>query len=270
MESSFEQKIDELDTGLFNSILSQTTSNDQKSLLLLQKLIRKRHPFYIYLEIGSYLGGSLQPHLLDPRCEKIVSIDIHFPFLKDPYDSKEFYPGNSVETMFKNLEKLNSQARDKVKTCEATSYYLSKKDIGMAPHLMLIDGDVSDQSVLMDWSLCKSLNPEATVVFHNFHIIYNALDQICRDLETSSTAFLAFNLPDDLFVIDLSSPSLCEQQEMKDFIKSNYRGCLTALASNDHYRKFYAEPHIRWFRKICKKMKDIFPEITARFRLKKR
>src|SRR4051812_12044666 len=71
----FEDRIAELDLSLFDVIPSQSTSDDKGSLLALQLAVRDAVGEYTYLEIGSYLGGSIQPHLLDPECRKIYSID---------------------------------------------------------------------------------------------------------------------------------------------------------------------------------------------------
>ena len=71
----FETMISSLDLELFNKIHSSTTAGDKRSLLAVQNAIRALKRPYTYLEIGSHLGGTIQPHLLDPRCSKIYSID---------------------------------------------------------------------------------------------------------------------------------------------------------------------------------------------------
>lgn len=72
---NFEQAINELDLRLFEKIPSQTTDPDKGSLLACELAVREIKPDYNYLEIGSYLGGSIQPHLLDDKCGRIYSID---------------------------------------------------------------------------------------------------------------------------------------------------------------------------------------------------
>jgi hypothetical protein len=69
------QRIEELSVDLFDGIPSQTSLADRRSLLAVQRATARRHPEYAYLEIGSHLGGSIQPYLLDPRCSAISSID---------------------------------------------------------------------------------------------------------------------------------------------------------------------------------------------------
>jgi hypothetical protein len=82
MGFDFESSIASLDISLFAAISSQTSSNDKRSLLAVQKAVCAINDGYTYLEIGSYIGGSIQPHLLDDRCQQIFSIDKRPP---EPY-----------------------------------------------------------------------------------------------------------------------------------------------------------------------------------------
>ena len=94
--------IESLDLRVFDAIKSETSDDDKKSLLLLQNCIRKLGN-YCYLEIGSHLGGSLQPYYLDPYCKRIFSIDKR-PNLQPDERGKVFeYPENSSARMMNNL-----------------------------------------------------------------------------------------------------------------------------------------------------------------------
>ena len=104
--STFEQAIAALDLKLFEKIESQSTEPDKQSLLALQSAVRELRPGYRYLEIGSYLGGSIQPHLLDDKCGHIYSLDKR-P-LQQP-DARGFdyrYLNNSTERMLENLRSV--------------------------------------------------------------------------------------------------------------------------------------------------------------------
>ena len=63
------EKIGNLDVGVFE-IPSETSVSDKISLLRLQNLVRCKKDGYVYLEVGSHLGGTLVPHLIDPQCKK--------------------------------------------------------------------------------------------------------------------------------------------------------------------------------------------------------
>lgn len=64
-------RINNLDISLFNQIQSQTSKDDRLSLLAIQRATAKKHGYYSYLEIGSHLGGTIQPYLLDTLCSSI-------------------------------------------------------------------------------------------------------------------------------------------------------------------------------------------------------
>ena len=57
MTNDFETRLAALDATLFQHVLSQMPEEDQRSLLALQAAVRARHRQFVYLEIGSYLGG---------------------------------------------------------------------------------------------------------------------------------------------------------------------------------------------------------------------
>ena len=56
-------------------INSQTSVTDRLALLQVRSLLQRTLPSYTYLEIGSFLGGSLTPFLRDPQCTRVLSID---------------------------------------------------------------------------------------------------------------------------------------------------------------------------------------------------
>ena len=55
--------IDALDLRVFDRVPSQTTADDRRSLLAVQRAVARHFGEYCYLEIGSHLGGSIQTHL---------------------------------------------------------------------------------------------------------------------------------------------------------------------------------------------------------------
>jgi len=59
----------------FFPIPSQTSLVDKFVILKINKLMNLKTKNFIYLEIGSYLGGSLTPFLLNDNCKKVISID---------------------------------------------------------------------------------------------------------------------------------------------------------------------------------------------------
>ena len=63
-------------------------------------------------EIGSHLGGSIQPYLLNSASLRIYSIDPRPPSQPDERERDWYamsYPENSIELMLGNLESIRSR-----------------------------------------------------------------------------------------------------------------------------------------------------------------
>ena len=130
-----DARIASLDLTLFEHVVSQSTENDKRSLLALQSAVRGWHSSYSYLEIGSYLGGSLQPHVLDPRCGKIISIDPR-PYAKAVRDQRghdQLYIDNSAEGMLKLLAIIPGADLKKITTFEKDASALDINAVGTQP-----------------------------------------------------------------------------------------------------------------------------------------
>src|SRR5580700_9906268 len=99
--SVFADRVAALDTDLFAHIESQTSDSDRKSLLAIHGAIAARAGGFVYLEIGSYLGGTLQVVIADPRCTRVISIDSRPQWSPDdrPGATRWEYTDNSTERM---------------------------------------------------------------------------------------------------------------------------------------------------------------------------
>ncbi len=71
----FEESIERLDMSLFSGIPTISSEGDRLSWLTVQRAVRRAKPDYTYLEIGSFVGGSLQQYYMDPKCRLVYSID---------------------------------------------------------------------------------------------------------------------------------------------------------------------------------------------------
>ena len=112
ISASVSNPPDELDISVFEHIPSQTSDNDKRSLLACQRAVKQILPDYTFLEIGSYLGGSLQPFVLDAACARIYSIDKR-PFVQpDERGTNYIYKSNSTARMLENLEKLGGRHKN--------------------------------------------------------------------------------------------------------------------------------------------------------------
>src|SRR5215469_10413978 len=112
--TEIERRINALDVELFNAIGSQSTLGDRRSWLALQRAKRKSNSSYVYLEIGSHLGGSMQPYLMDPKCRRIYSIDARPLEQPDDLYKRIRFEDNSTERMLANLQTIDPDQVSKI------------------------------------------------------------------------------------------------------------------------------------------------------------
>jgi len=203
----FSARISALDTTLFNSIPTQASEGDRRSWLAIQRAVR-RPAGYTYLEIGSYLGGSIQPHLLDPWCRLIISIDLRTSSQKDIRPSVVHYEDNSLEHMQDNLRRIAPAALEKVVCYEASTGNLDARLITQAPDFCLIDGDHNEQAVFDDFEFClRVCAPNAVICFHDAWLVYGALAASIRTLRRRGVSFVARKMEDGTFALFLGDSS---------------------------------------------------------------
>ena len=250
MMDDFETRLASLDASLFQHVLSQMPEDDQKSLLALQSAVRAQHPQFVYLEIGSYKGGSLQSFVVDPRCEKIISLDPRLPEYPDTRGT-HVYLENTTANMLEGLGKIPGANVRKIQSFDAGTDTLKPEAIQPAPHLCLIDGEHSNEAVLRDARFCLSvMDPNGCMAFHDGHLIYTALDRFINELSLSGRPFRPYVLPETLFVIDLGTANYGEVEPVRSRRAINYKAYLGSMIRNDWYRYAYHLPIYRFLRRI--------------------
>ena len=133
---------------------------------------------YCYLEIGSYLGGSIQPHLLDPKCASIISIDKRTEEQVDDYGTVTRYEGNSTERMMAELQEIDPNASGRIVCFDSNASEVEAESLPCTPDLCLIDGLHTTPAVLSDFAFCFEVcSPNAVIAFHDDLTITTALWQ---------------------------------------------------------------------------------------------
>jgi hypothetical protein len=176
----------------------------RRSLLCVQRATARRHPEFAYLEIGSHLGGSIQPYLLDARCRAVFSIDPRPGSQPDDRVPGGFatYENNSTQRMMGNLRKLEASQASKVRCFEMDASQVDPALVAPRPHVALIDGEHTRKAVLSDFAFCRGVLAEGgTVLFDDFSIVYPAVLQICRDLKRRGPPFAPVRLEGRVFGI---------------------------------------------------------------------
>ena len=237
--SNFDQAIASLDLKLFEKITSQSTDNDKRSFLAIQLAVRNLQNPYNYLEIGSYLGGSIQPHLLDDRCARIFSIDRRPLQQPDERGFEWTYMNNSTERMLEQLRTVAAEKMDKITTIDGESRTLATSTVDEKVDLCFIDGEHTDAAVLSDFKFClEVLNTNGCIAFHDAQITYNGLADCVHHLEQRGIPFRAYSLPSIVFVVEIGDFPIHKEPSVFERLVNNHESYLFSLQENDQYRRF--------------------------------
>lgn len=252
---NFEKAIDKLDLQLFEKIPSQTTDPDKESLLACELAVREIRPDYNYLEIGSYLGGSIQPHLLDNKCRRIYSIDKRPVSQPDARGYDWVYQNNSTARMIELLKQVGD-GTDKITTIDGDTRTIKPQRIEDRVQLCFIDGEHTDEAVVSDFMFCLSvLDQNGAIVFHDAQITYNGIAASIKHLEENSRRFHAYGLPNFVFVIEIGDFPLHRNPRIVERLVDNYHSYLFSLQHNDNYRRFATRFPFGFLRKMLVKIR---------------
>ena len=241
MTNDFEEQLREQSLELYEPIRAELTDPDKRSLLMIQRFVRERGS-YVYLEIGSHLGGSIQPHLRDPKCSSLYSIDPRPAIQNDTRGSRFGYADNSTQRMLEGLAKL---APTRVSALRTFDMDASKVDLEGGPKadLVFIDGEHTDSAALSDArASMRFAAADAMVVFHDAPIVYEGISEFVEQLDSISE-FSAFALPDNLFVVAFGRAG----RHLSANISLTMTGTayLQALRANSGYRTLRKTPAVR-------------------------
>lgn len=239
MQEEIDQKLSTLDLTLFDGIASQTTDADKRSMLAIQNAVRNRCRTYTYLEIGSYHGGSIQPHLLDPACRKIYSIDKRPVEQYDERGASFSYPEGSTQIMLEKLRAVCPEQMEKIQTFDLDAADFPVEAVGEQPELFFIDGEHTDGAVVSDFNaVYKLISGPAVVAFHDAQIVFKGLLDITARLEADGAMFHAYCLPNCIFVIELNGFDLHKDPWVHRLLIDSYQAYLPSLDSLRKYREY--------------------------------
>lgn len=248
--NEFETAIHKLDLRLFEKISSQSTDHDKRSLLACQLAVRDLAPGYTYLEIGSYLGGSIQPHLLDPQCQRIYSIDKRPVSQPDARGYDWEYRNNSTARMLKLLGQVASDT-SKIRTIDGDTRMLDKAKIDRKVQLCFIDGEHTDEASMADFRFCLDvLDVNGAIIFHDAHIVYNSIANALGYLREQGISYQAYVLAHTAFVIEIGDFPMHKNERIAAGLLENHHSYLFALQDNDHFRQFATRLPFRLLRKL--------------------
>jgi glycosyltransferase involved in cell wall biosynthesis len=211
--AGFERRLHSLDVGLYEPIGLPGWRNDPVSLLALHAACREEYETFAYLEIGSYLGSSLQSFVADDRCRTIVSIDPRPPSVPDGRGFVASYPDNTTENMLARLATVPGADLAKVHPLEAHASDVDPARLADRPDLCFVDGEHTHDAALADARFCRAaLDGRGAVVFHDRAVVATAIAEFLRELDRDKQSFFAYPLPHALFVVELGGARLVRSE----------------------------------------------------------
>ena len=167
-------------------IPTQTSQEDKIVILKINNLISSKIKNFIYIEIGSYLGGSLTPFLINNNCKKVISIDHRNQILDDERNENWSYEKITEIMMLKKLKSLNLNV-SKLKMFNGDiSHYKNKNKYDLA----FIDGIHTDKNTFSDFLyVLDGFKKNSIIIFHDSVLIYKALILINEFLKKNKYTF---------------------------------------------------------------------------------
>ncbi len=162
-------------------ITSQTTENDKLALLKIRDILGASGQ-YKYLEVGSFLGGSLTPFLRDEKCIKVLSIDKREKLISDERGAKYDYKGITNQVMIDGIN-LRGIKTDKLAVFDGSVDEFESNEEKY--DFLFIDGEHTDSACFRDFIYAERLlNKDCIIAFHDSTLIHKALKLICILLDS--------------------------------------------------------------------------------------
>jgi hypothetical protein len=208
-EQDFDARLQALDLGLFEQVGPPGWAGDAASLLAVHAGCREVYGDFAYLEIGSYLGASLQSFVADPHCTAIVSIDPRPAAVADDRGLTAYYEENSTANMIAHLERVPGADLRKLEAIEADAGDVEPARLPARPRLCFIDGEHTYEAALRDARFCRDvLADDGAILFHDRAVVARAISAFVADLERERRPFFTYALPSALFVVELGPAQL--------------------------------------------------------------
>ncbi|HVU23769.1 MAG TPA: class I SAM-dependent methyltransferase [Opitutus sp.] len=196
----FGRRVASGDASLFGAVPSETTARDRQALLALHAAVRAEGD-YIYLEIGSHLGGSLQAHCQDPRCRRIYSIDKRTAAQRDLRGLTFAYRNNSSARMLAALRAALGAKVGVIVTLDCDAAAVPPAAITERPRLCFIDAEHTTAAVIRDFAFCRAAMADGIIAFHDAQIVHRAIARCRRQLQRDGRRFRALKLPGAVYAL---------------------------------------------------------------------
>jgi Methyltransferase domain len=223
-------RVRDLDTRLFKPILAQTAPSDRRALLALHEATARRYGPFVYLEIGSYLGGSLQALVRDPRCARIISIDPRPDAPPDKRTGTWPYADNTTAHMLELLGGLPGADLSKLVTLEVGTDALTPDALPARPHYCFVDGEHTDEAALRDARFCAdALGGRGVIAFHDDNVVREGIEAFLHEAWGEVSMAVAF--AGSVFAVELGNAGILRSRVVDLAIGSAWHSLLWRIAS---------------------------------------
>ena len=207
---SITDRVDQLDLSLFDEVpTGGTSSPDRCSLLAVHAALATRGPFS-YLEVGSYLGSSLQALIADSRCESIVSIDRRDSISPDERSEAPGYPDNTTAHMIDCIRRVPGADIAKLRTIDASTADLDPTRL--SANFCFIDAEHTNSAALRDARFCRAvIRDHGVIAFHDRTLVSDGISRFLKELKH----YRAYPLASELLVVEINVPTLLSDPRVK-------------------------------------------------------
>jgi methyltransferase family protein len=204
----FDRRLREFDIRLFRSVQFVMSGPDRIALMALHNACREVHGTFCYLEVGSYLGGSLQVFLADPRCVGITSIDARHKQSAD-IAGNFVYRQTTTEQMLEGLTAVPGADLGKLRTFDDSVEGISTE--GLTAELCFVDGEHTHDAALRDARFCRAVSPQGTIAFHDCTLVKSAIEAFAAESQPCAT----LDLPGEMFAVELGPPRILQSASIR-------------------------------------------------------
>lgn len=218
-------KMSSIDISIFK-VPTQTSYEDRVALETIRSFLSAKVPSYNYLELGSYRGGTLLPHLTSTNCNRILSVDRRVSFQPDERRAKGYsYEGITTSSLIKELRRHvdDPECFRKLETYDGIIDDLNpqiiQKQYPEGFHLCFLDAEHTNEAVFSDFIYTYRLAAsDSVIMLHDSWMIGSGIKNIIFYLQFIKVPFYFRQIKDTVTAFFLGS--YANQDHLPETIRS--------------------------------------------------
>ena len=173
----------------FAGVPGQIGPKSARVLIAMQETISEWVGSYAYLDVGSFAGRSLVPHIRDSDCEYALSIDLRPENVPDERGITLDYSVISTEQMLAGLNKVCSpESMKKLEAMTASSADIDRRHSRRKFDLAFIDAEHTVRAAFTDFlNILPAMQSDCIIAFDDTLIVYPALEAASAYLDKIKT-----------------------------------------------------------------------------------